>query len=56
MYNASRGVGYVKYGSYDISAGDEKELADRLYNAGPVSVSFKVVNGFKSYAGGVYSN
>lgn len=56
VYNASRGVGYVKYGSYNITAGDEVELADRLYNAGPISVSFKVVNGFKNYVGGVYSN
>ena len=32
------------------------ELADRLYNVGPIAVSFKVVNGFKAYSGGVYSH
>jgi len=55
VYNASRAVAYVKYGSYNITAGDEVELADRLYNIGPVSVAFQVITGFKNYAGGVYS-
>jgi cathepsin H len=55
VYNSSRGVGYVKYGSYNISQGNEVELADRLYNAGPISVSFKVIGDFKAYSGGVYS-
>lgn len=48
-------VAYCKYGSYNITQGDEEELAERLYNAGPISVSFQVINGFKNYAGGVYS-
>lgn len=48
-------VAYVRHGSFNITQGDEKELAERLYNAGPVSVSFQVINGFKNYAGGVYT-
>lgn len=31
------------------------ELAERLYNAGPVSVSFQVIAGFKAYTSGVYA-
>jgi cathepsin H len=30
-------------------------MAERLYNVGPVAVSFEVINGFSRYAGGVYS-
>ena len=53
-YNNSKGVGYAKYGSYNISAGNEVELADRLYNVGPIAVSFQVITGFKNYISGVY--
>lgn len=56
VYNESRGVAYVKYGSYNISVGNEVELADRLYNVGPISVAFKVLDGFKNYHSGVYSH
>jgi len=48
-------VGYVRFGSYNITQGDEKELAEKLFTTGPVSVSFQVIPGFKSYAGGVYT-
>jgi len=47
-------VAYVKYGSYNITEGDEKELAERLYAAGPIAVSFQVIAGFKNYVSGVY--
>jgi len=47
-------VGYVKYGSFNITQGDEVELADRLYNVGPIAVSFQVITGFKNYQSGVY--
>jgi cathepsin H len=30
------------------------ELAERLYNAGPIAVSFQVINGFSRYVSGVY--
>jgi cathepsin H len=55
VHRPALNVGYVRYGSYNISQGDEVELAERLYNAGPISVSFQVISGFKNYAGGVYS-
>lgn len=48
-------VAYCRHGSYNITQGDENELAERLYNAGPVSIAFQVITGFKNYAGGVYS-
>ena len=48
-------VGYVRYGSYNITQGDEKEMAERLYNAGPVSLTYQVIAGFKDYKSGVYS-
>jgi len=47
-------VGYVKYGSYNVTQGDEMELAERLYNAGPMAVSFMVISGFNTYKSGVY--
>jgi len=47
-------VGYVKYGSYNVTQGDEVELAERLYNAGPMAVSFQVISGFQNYKTGVY--
>lgn len=55
VFKPAQAVGYVKWGSYNITQGDEKELMERLYVAGPVSVSFQVITGFKNYAGGVYS-
>ena len=30
-------------------------MAERLYNAGPVSIAFQVIAGFKNYVSGVYS-
>lgn len=44
VFRRSAAVGYVKYGSYNITEGDEAELADRLYNVGPISVSFEVLD------------
>jgi cathepsin H len=55
VFRRSIAVGYVKQGSYNITQGDEVELAERLYNAGPISISFQVVNGFKNYISGVYT-
>ena len=54
-HDRSRSVAYVKYGSYNITQGDEVELAERLYNAGPISISFEVISGFGSYTGGIYT-
>ena len=55
VFRRNIAVGYVRFGSYNITQGDEKELADRLYSVGPVAVSFQVITGFKNYAGGVYT-
>ena len=49
-------VGYVRYGSYNITQGDEKEMAERLYSAGPVSLTYQVISGFKDYKSGVYTS
>lgn len=48
-------VAHCRYGSYNITQGDENEAAERLYNAGPISVAFEVLDDFISYAGGVYA-
>ena len=55
VYRPSIGIAYARHGSYNITQGDEKELAERLYNAGPISVSFQVIAGFKNYQSGVYT-
>lgn len=54
-YRKEIAVAYVRFGSYNITQGDEAELAERLYNAGPISVSFQVITGFKNYVSGVYT-
>ncbi len=56
VHKPEKNVAYCKYGSYNVTQGNEAEAAERLYHAGPVSVSFKVVTGFQNYKGGVYSN
>lgn len=43
-------------GSYNITAGDEVQLKEELYNHGPVSVAFQVIAGFRDYKSGVYSS
>lgn len=55
VFRRSIAVGYVRHGSFNITQGDEVELAERIYSAGPVALSFQVVNGFKNYISGVYS-
>ena len=49
-------VAYVRFGSYNITEGDENELAERIYNAGPVSLTYQVISGFKDYKSGVYTS
>lgn len=46
----------VFYGAYNITAGDEVQLANAVYGVGPVSVAFQVVDDFFSYTSGVYSS
>jgi cathepsin H len=46
----------VWYGAYNITAGDEVELADAVYGVGPVSVAFQVVDDFFSYTSGIYTS
>jgi len=40
----------------NITSGDEDELLDAVYNVGPVSITFEVVDGFKDYTSGVYTS
>lgn len=44
------------WGSFNITALDEDQLVDSIYNEGPVSVAFQVVAGFKQYESGVYNS
>ena len=55
-FRRSIAVAYVRHGSFNITQGDEVELAERLYNAGPIAVSFEVINGFSRYVSGVYTS
>lgn len=48
--------GFVLHGSYNITQNDETSLKEALYHAGPISVAFEVVDGFKNYKTGVYSS
>lgn len=43
-------------GAYEITEGDEDQLAHELLKNGPVSVAFEVVDDFMSYSSGVYSS
>ena len=43
-------------GPFNITAGDEEQLKEELFNTGPVSVAFQVVADFMSYTSGVYSS
>ena len=46
----------VWYGAYNVTAGDEDQLAEAVYGNGPVSVAFQVVDDFMSYTSGVYTS
>jgi cathepsin H len=54
-HNVTHNVAYIKYGSYNVTANNEAEVADRLATKGPISVTFHVTATFRNYAGGVYS-
>jgi cathepsin H len=54
VFRRNIAVAYVRHGSFNITQGDESELAERLYNAGPIAVSFQVIGGFSKYVAGVY--
>jgi cathepsin H len=55
VFRPQMAAGYVKYGSYNVTEGDEDELAERLYSVGPMAVSFEVLDSFQFYKSGVYS-
>jgi cathepsin H len=46
----------VDTGAVNITADDEEELKDAVYNYGPTSVCFEVVDDFSSYTSGVYTS
>jgi cathepsin H len=43
-------------GSVNITEGDEVQLAQALYNHGPVSVGYQVATDFRDYVSGVYTS
>lgn len=47
---------HVIGGAVNITAGDEVELLHAVYEHGPVSITFEVVDGFKDYKTGVYTS
>jgi len=46
----------VAGGAVNITAGDEGALAIAVFEAGPVSITFEVVDGFRDYKTGVYTS
>lgn len=46
----------VKGGSVNITEGDEVELGEAVFEHGPVSIAFEVVDGFRDYTSGVYTS
>ena len=46
----------VEQGAVNITAGDEEELKQAVYEFGPTSVCFEVVDDFSGYTTGVYSS
>jgi len=49
-------VGVQTISSFNITQGNEDDILLYLYNVGPVSVAFQVVEGFSLYKSGVYSS
>jgi len=43
-------------GSVNITEGDEVELKSAIFEHGPVSIAFQVVDGFRDYTTGVYTS
>jgi len=43
-------------GSFNITQGDEDQMKTAIYEKGPVSIAFQVVNGFRDYKTGVYTS
>lgn len=46
----------VEGGSVNITEGDEVELQHAVFEHGPVSIAFQVVDGFRDYTSGVYTS
>lgn len=46
----------VAGGSVNITQGDEDEMLHAVFEHGPVSIAFQVVDGFRDYATGVYTS
>ena len=55
-FDNKRVAAYAEGGAINITAYDEDELAEAVYEFGPVSIAFQVVEGFKDYKTGIYSN
>lgn len=47
-------VGEVRFGSYNITEGDEIELINSILHVGPVSMAFQVLPDFRFYKEGIY--
>jgi len=53
-FNASQISVGVSGGSVNITQGDENELLHAVFEHGPVSIAYQVVDGFRDYKSGVY--
>jgi cathepsin H len=55
LKQGSQSVG-IRGGSVNITQGDETELLHAVFEHGPVSIAYQVVDGFRDYKSGVYSS
>ena len=54
-YNATQ-ERIITDGPFNITSGDEDQLLNELYQHGPISVAFQVVDDFVHYSSGIYSS
>ena len=55
-FDKTQAAAFVWGGSVNITAGNEDELDEALWSAGPVSICFQVIDEFRFYKEGVYSS
>lgn len=47
---------FAPFGSANVTVHDEAAMLRALYNVGPLSIAYEVVDDFMHYSGGVYSS
>lgn len=55
-YDRSKMARVTTSGPYNVTKGDEKEMADIIFNVGPVSCALECVDDFDDYLNGTYTS